>query len=137
MTGCVVGGKDAKAPLLSWQQSFSFPEARSARTLKITAPDPPTHTWEVRIEQPSSAAVAVRIRTWYGNDFHVFDSSAGSESSGCEPRGARRLCVARFPALEAQRAGTWTLVVEKLSKPPAKVSIEIEFTPLSEQRGAG
>lgn len=128
MLGCSLSGDEVQ---LRWEQSFSLSEAGSSRMFEIKAPDPRTHTFVVRVDQPLSAAVALRIETWNDTTLRVFDSTAEQEADGCEALRRRRICVAEFPALEAQPAGSWRVVVMKLSTAPAHVGVEIEFAPLS------
>lgn len=118
------------AAKLAWTRTFDLPPGRAVRRFAIRVPRPPAHTWEVRVTQPGPADVAVRIRTWYGAAFRVFESTAGADAAACRRRSGAKLCVARFPALEAQRGGEWTVAVEKRSAASAEVRVEIEFVPL-------
>jgi hypothetical protein len=115
---------------LVWERSFSFPEGRSNRHFDISAPKPPAHTWDVRVEHPRGTDVRLSIETWYGTKLRVFESTADLPASSCRERGNRQVCLARFPALEAQRPGRWTVSAAKLSKPAAEVLVEVQFTPL-------
>jgi hypothetical protein len=115
-----------------WQQSFALPESRLTRRFHLTAPDPATHSFQVRFEQrPASAQVFVRIRTLFG-DLNVFDPNVqpfvANVAIRCEDRGTARACLMSFPNFVAERAGRWTVVVEKLSKTSADVHLEIRFT---------
>jgi hypothetical protein len=75
---------------------------------------------------PAAADVGIRIRTWYGQIFRVVESTRRDRVS-CERRGSQVSCLARFPALEAQRAGRWTVVVVKTSARPARVRVAVAF----------
>lgn len=108
---------------------LDFPGGPSTRSFDVEAPDPSTHTWDVRITAPLPADLAVRIRTPDSTDLQVVTST--KRSRDCRVEDDRRSCVLHFPALEARRPGKWTVVVRKLSSPPAKVSAELSFTPLS------
>jgi hypothetical protein len=115
-----------------WQQSFALPEWRFTRRFHFTAPNPATHSFQVRFEQqPASAQVFVRIRTLFG-DLNVFDPNVqpfvANVAIRCEDRGTARACLMSFPNFVAERAGRWTVVVEKLSKTSADVHLEIRFT---------
>jgi hypothetical protein len=124
-------GNSGPARLL-WGQSFALPESRSTRRFRLTAPDPATHSFQVRIEQqPASPQVFVRIRTLFG-ELSVFDPNVQpfvtNDAIRCEDRGAGRSCLMTFPNFLAERAGRWTVVIEKLSKASANVHLEIKFT---------
>jgi hypothetical protein len=124
---------------LLWQQSFALPESRSTRRFDITAPDPASHSFQVRIRQhPASAQVFVRIKTSYG-DLSIFDPNVQpfmvSDAIDCEDREDSRACLMRFPNFVAERAGRWTVVVEKLSDPLADVRVEVEFSRVAARAG--
>jgi hypothetical protein len=120
-----------RAPLV-WQQTVALPKSRSTRRFNITAPDPANHAFTFRIKQhPVAAQVFVRIKTSYG-DLTVFDPDVqpfvSSDAIHCQDQGSSRACLMRFPSLVAERAGRWTVVVEKLSDAPADVRVEVEFS---------
>ena len=98
---------------------------RASGKFEITALPPPTHSWDVRVTSPRTADVSVDALTWYGVRLHVIYSSRGD--AGCHAVGALSSCFARFPFLEAQRAGRWTVIVAKRSGPPATVNVTITF----------
>ena len=117
----------------SWQQSFALSKGSSARRFAITAPDPATHRFEVRVEQrPAEAQLYVSINTAYGN-LPAFDSYEQpfmvSNAVECEDRGAARACLMRFPTFVAERAGRWTVSVKKFSNARAAVRVEVTFAP--------
>jgi hypothetical protein len=97
---------------------------RSARFI-VTALDPPTHTYDVRVNSVASADISVSVRTWYGQRLRVLDSI--EEDRACRTRQGRVDCNFAFPALEAQRPGRWTVIVKKRSGPPATVRVAVTF----------
>lgn len=98
---------------------------RSSARFAVTALDPPTHTYDVRVRTEASADISVRMRTWYGQSLRVLES-VGDELS-CHVRGGRADCISAFPALEAQRPGPWTVIVNKQSGPPVTVRVAVTF----------
>jgi hypothetical protein len=98
---------------------------RSAAQFMIVAPPPPKYTWNASVAAPAAADVGVNIRTWYGVDLQVLTSTHDAES--CKTGARRSTCFTRFPFLEAQRAGRWTVIATKRSGPPAVVHIAITF----------
>ncbi len=93
----------------------------------ITALAPPEHTFDVKIVAPARADVAVRIRTWYGVDLGVEDSTT-RDKAFCAVKGRRSVCDLLFPELEAQRAGPWTVIALDRSRSPATVRISVTFS---------
>lgn len=110
------------------RRTLKLAAGRATGRFEVTAFDPPTHTYDVRMETKASADMSVWMRTWYGQRLGVFDSLAGNSS--CRFRQGRADCLFPFPALEAQRAGPWTLIAHKRSGPPIRVRIEVTFNPL-------
>jgi hypothetical protein len=98
---------------------------RSAARFTILAPPPPKYTWNVVVTAPAAADIAVSIHTWYGAELGVLTSTHDAES--CKTSAGRATCFTRFPVLEAQRAGRWTVTATKRSGPPAIVHIAITF----------
>jgi hypothetical protein len=105
--------------------TLRLPRGQATATFEVTALDPPTHTYDVGIVAPASADVRVRIRTWYGQQLRVLDSTKDTES--CHARLRVSVCHTFFPLLEAQRAGPWTVIVTKRSARPARVEVEVTF----------
>jgi hypothetical protein len=105
--------------------SLEMTGTRSVVRFPITAPPPPEHTFDVYIEAPATADVGVRIRTWYGQRLSVLRST--HDRTWCSPRGRHVVCRLAFPRLEVQRPGEWTVVVNKRSRPPARVRVEVTF----------
>jgi hypothetical protein len=99
---------------------------RSSARYTITALSPPTHTYDVRIVAPVSAAISVRIRTWYATSLSVLNTTR--DKTWCNTRGTRSICLLRFPRLEAQQAGPWTVIASKRSQPAATVRVAVTFS---------
>jgi hypothetical protein len=106
-------------------QTLEMPAGRSTAKFTITALPPPEHTWDVYVDAPATADVAVRIRTWYGQPLRVLDTT--HDPTSCDVQGARSVCSLAFPRLEAQRPGEWTVIVAKRSGPRARVRVEVTF----------
>ena len=98
---------------------------RSANSFTITALSPPRYVWDARVTAPANADVEVDIQTWYGVELQVLDSTKNKQT--CRVTHARSVCLARFPLLEAQRPGRWTVIAAKHSGPTAIVRIAITF----------
>ncbi len=106
-----------------------LPAGRSLAQYRITAPSPAKYGFDVTVIAPASADVGVSIRTWYGAIFPSILTSMHDPGS-CRTRGSQDMCFERFPRLEAQRAGTWTVVASKRSGPAATVRVAIVFEAL-------
>ena len=106
-------------------RTLEMPAGRSTARFTITALPPPEHSWDVHVDAPVAADVAVRIRTWYGQPLRVLDTT--NDPTSCDVKGARSVCSLAFPRLEAQRPGEWTVVVTKRSGPQARVRVEVIF----------
>jgi hypothetical protein len=106
-------------------QTLEMPVGRSTAKFTITALPPPEHTWDVYVDAPATADVAVRIRTWYGQPLRVLDTT--HDPTSCHVKDARSVCSLAFPRLEAQRPGEWTAIVTKRSEPQARVRVEVVF----------
>ena len=103
-----------------------LPAGRSSAQYQITAPSPAQYGFDVTVMAPASADVSLSIRTWYGAIFPSILTSTHDPAS-CRTRGSQNVCFERFPLLEAQRAGTWTVVASKRSGPAATVRVAIVF----------
>jgi hypothetical protein len=110
------------------RRTLSLAAGRASGRFKVIAFDPPTHTYDVRVRTDTSADISVWIRTWYGQRLRVLDSL--EDSSFCHLRHGRADCLFPFPALEAQRAGLWTVIARKRSGPPVRVRIAVTFNRL-------
>jgi hypothetical protein len=106
--------------------SLVLPAGHSSAQYRITAPSQAQYGFDVTVIAPVSADVGVSIRTWYGA---IFPSILGAtrDPESCRTRGSQDVCFERFPRLEAQRAGTWTVVASKRSGPAATVRVAIVF----------
>ena len=139
-TGCAGGGGNhgsvrgpgsnpAPTPAVAGRPraaSLVLPAGRSSAQYPITAPSPAQYGFDVTVTAPASADVGVSIRTWYGAVFPSILTSTHDPAS-CRTRGSQDVCFERFPLLEAQRAGTWTVVASKRSGPAATVRVAIVF----------
>ena len=127
--GCAGGGitADHANVLLGRPQTgvLRLPPGRSANSFTITALSPPRYVWDARVTAPANADVEVDIRTWYGVELQVVDSTNNKQTCGISH--ARSVCLAHFPLLEAQRPGRWTVIAAKHSGPAAIVRIAITF----------
>lgn len=99
----------------------------SVARFKITALDPPTHVFDVRIVAPTSANLVVRMRTAPppGRLLRIFDPTQTEDF--CKVRRRTSVCSLPFPQLEAQREGPWTVIVNKRSDPAATVRVDVTF----------
>lgn len=104
-----------------------LPAGPVAAQFAIHAPAPPAHTFTVRIVAPHHADVAVWIQTWYRQRLDVLAST--HDRAWCRAQAEQTVCLLRFPRLEAQRAGTWTVHAAKRSPRPAVVEITVTFHP--------
>jgi hypothetical protein len=102
-----------------------LPAGRSSAQYRITAPSPARYSFDVIVIAPASADVAVNIHTWYGAILSILDSTR--DRGVCSRRGSHDTCFEQFPLLEAQLAGTWTVIASKRSKPAATVRITVTF----------
>lgn len=98
---------------------------RGSATWAVQAPDPRRHTVEVRLGSAATADLRVRVRTWYGQTLRLIDWSLTNPA--CTRRQGRMRCWVILPALEAQKPGRWTFVVEKRSIPEARITLSVMF----------
>jgi hypothetical protein len=108
------------------QAVLLLPRGRSTAQFVITALPPPTHIWTVLISASASADFEVHIRTWYGTWLGVLPTTHNHE--WCRNAGTEVRCALTFPELEAQRAGSWTVIARKRSYPAARVHIRVTFS---------
>jgi hypothetical protein len=106
-------------------RTLELPAGPSTATFTITALPPPEHTWDVHVNAPATADIAVRVRTWYGQSLRVLDTT--HDPTSCDMQGARSVCSLAFPRLEAQRPGEWTVIVTKRSELQARVRVKVIF----------
>jgi hypothetical protein len=131
-TSASPSGADLIAPLetLSGQSqgaTLKMAPGRSVARFRVSALDPPTHVFDVRIIAPASADVGVWMRTAPPPSrlLHVLDSTRLKD--WCKVRSGRSVCKLTFPELEAQREGPWTVIVRKRSEPAARVKVGVTF----------
>jgi hypothetical protein len=88
------------------------------------APDPRTHvqTIEVTVE-PAESPVVIDFTTTTGSTLHVL----GPERRSCSPEDDRITCLVRFPILEAQRSGRWTVTASKPDGPATAVAVRVRW----------
>lgn len=91
----------------------------------VVAPSPKHHTFDVRIIAPALLNVAVWLRTSYGTVLSVTPTTKNRQ--GCRPVRSQERCLFRFPILEAQPAGQWTVFASKRRGPAAIVRITVTF----------
>jgi hypothetical protein len=106
---------------------LQLPAGAVAAQFAIQAPAPPSHTFTVRIVAPGHADVGVWLETWYGQRLDVLAST--QDRAQCRARAEHTVCLLRFPRLEAQRAGTWTVHAAKRSPRPAVIEVTVTFQP--------
>ncbi|HEY4461721.1 MAG TPA: hypothetical protein VGN41_03565 [Streptosporangiaceae bacterium] len=137
-TGCTGGngndhgvpgaGTKPSAPATGQPQAanLALPAGPSSAQYRITAPSPARYGFDVTVTAPASADVSVNARTWYGATLGILASTRDLGGS-CSRQSALDVCFERFPLLPAQRAGTWTIVAAKRSRPAAAVRVTITF----------
>jgi hypothetical protein len=109
---------------------LSLGQGKVTVTYFIEALDPPTRPYDVLIEAPAGAGLAMWMTTPYGSTLHVTQDTLDHHT--CGQQKGRLLCVLHFPALEAQHAGPWTAHVVKRTTAPATVAITVVFMALGE-----
>jgi hypothetical protein len=129
-------GADATATAaLGPQKALTLPAGRSSAHYRIIAPSPARYEFDVALDLPKSADIAVQIHTWYGAVFDIVEykpgvsresANAGSQDS-CAVVGSRLKCFQRYPLLASERPGGWTIVVSKRSRPAAIVRVAVIF----------
>lgn len=96
-------------------------------TFEFQAPVPITNTFDVEIEMPIGTELDIKFMTENGMTLQIFDPLKAEKS--CLDGDGLTECLLNYPALEAPTPGTWTASVEKLSTPPAHVTVTIEWIP--------
>jgi hypothetical protein len=143
----VVGCSDSSeapdpAPAETLTPSSEVPESLPSETLEaditlrldagssatqghFDAPDPRTHTQTIEVTvDPGESPVLIDFTTTTGSTLHVL----GLERYDCRPADDDRImCVVRFPILEAQRSGRWTVTASKADGPPAAVEVRTRW----------
>jgi hypothetical protein len=88
----------------------------------FAVPDPRTHvqTIEVTID-PAESPVVIDFTTTTGSTLHVL----GPGRDNCSPDDDRIKCHARFPILEAQGSGRWTVTASKPDGRATAVTVRV------------
>jgi hypothetical protein len=122
-----LGNKTPPASLENRPQAalLQLPGGRGSARYRITALSPPAHRFDVAVTAPTAAEIRVAMRTWYGVTLPILARTRGP---GCTPHGGRSTCLLHFPILEAQKPGSWTVLVSKRSTPPATVRVAVTFS---------
>jgi hypothetical protein len=88
------------------------------------APDPRTHTQTIEVTvDPAQSPVVIDFTTTTGSTLHVL----GPERYDCSPADDWIRCIVRFPILEAQRSGRWTVTASKADGPAAAVAVRVRW----------
>jgi hypothetical protein len=96
----------------------------SAAQGHFDAPDPRTHAQNIEVTvNPGESPVVIDFTTTTGSTLHVL----GLERSDCRPEDDGIICVIRFPILEAQPSGRWTVTDSKADGPPTAVEVRIRW----------
>jgi hypothetical protein len=91
-------------------------------TKRFAIPALASHTYDVTVTAPSTAAVAVTMHTIAGTR-----STLGTlHDQGCHTTAGRAVCLLHF-AEGGTPGGTWTVVVRKTSIPAARVKVTVVF----------
>ena len=95
---------------------------------EFQAPVPRKNAFDVRINMPTGTELDIKFLTENEMTLRIFDP-VKAESSCLDDDGHTE-CLLPYPALEAPTPGTWTAIVDKISTPPAEVTITIEWLPV-------
>jgi hypothetical protein len=100
-------------------------EAGSATAQRgFDAPDPRTHTQIIEVTvDPAESPVTIDFTTATGSILHVL----GPARHDCSRDGERIVCLVRFPILEAQRSGRWTVTASKSNGPVTAVAVRVRW----------
>ena len=111
-----------------FNRTVSFRPGQITRSVEVSGvPAPPSHTFTVLFLFPRRARIAAWVRTSSGSTLHLIDTTA--IPADCRSVAQSLRCLARFPALEAQPGGRWTLVVTRQPTiSAATVHISLRFT---------
>lgn len=102
----------------------------------IEALDPTTHTYTVDLVASDSPDLEVWLTTGTGARLKV-TSSTLDDLDSCDGAENRTVCEWRFPALEAQRPGTWQMHLLKRTPATVVVTISVSFEPVGLNTGIG
>jgi hypothetical protein len=96
----------------------------SSAQAQFDAPDPRTHMQTIEVDvEPAESPVVIDFMTTTGSTLHVL----GPERHNCSPEDDRITCIVRFPILEAQRSGRWTVAASKADGPPTDVVVHVRW----------
>jgi hypothetical protein len=99
-------------------------------TFEFQALVPIENAFDVRINMPSGTELDIKFVTENDMTLQIFDPVKAE--SFCLDEDGRTQCLLHYPALEAPTPGTWTAIVNKISTPPAEVTITIEWLPVDQ-----
>jgi hypothetical protein len=103
-------------------QSATLHLPRGPATKRFAISALASHTYDVTVTAPATAAVAVTMNTIAGTR-----STLGTlHDQGCRTTAGQALCVLHF-AEDGTPGGTWTVVVRKTSIPAARVKVSVVF----------
>ncbi|MGH7541785.1 MAG: hypothetical protein ACRELC_12370 [Gemmatimonadota bacterium] len=108
---------------LSPVRRIALARGQSTAQVRIPAPPPARHAYDVSVVARAGADLGIELRTPNGSRLHVFDSIGVSD---CRVRAPYRLCYLRFARLP-EEGGTWRIVVRKRSLPPTTVRVDVLF----------
>jgi hypothetical protein len=100
--------------------------ARDHQKYLVQAPDPSTHTLEVRLVAKPLAKLSLWFLTPNGRRLDVVRSTVSDE--GCLAKTDRVVCLDEFPILEAQLGGSWAVHVRNASNRSTTAEIVLTFT---------
>ena len=109
---------------LSPVRRLALPRGETTARARIPAPPPSRHAYDVRVVAREGADLEIELRTPEGTRLHVLDTTHAPD---CRVRMPYRICYLRFPRLDAERGGTWTIVATKRSLPPTNVRVDVMF----------
>lgn len=109
-------------------ENLNFQEGGDPATFEFQAPAPRDNAFDVIINMPTGTELDIKFHTANDMTLQIFDP-VKAESS-CHDDDGRTKCLLPYPALEAPTPGTWTAIVDKISTPPAEVTITIEWLPV-------
>jgi hypothetical protein len=118
---------DAVVPeVLTWFPYLS-PEL-SEVAFDFEAPDPATHSFDLRLEFPDFVDPRLRLETPDGLTLQVFQG-VDAHPGSCTIEYDQVRCLLHFPALEAPRAGSWSAILTRVSPGYAPIAIELTWYP--------
>jgi hypothetical protein len=112
-------------PLRLQSGVVNLPAGLSTKRFTITARDPSKWTFTVAVETSAKTVASVKAKTSYGARLWILGSTRDGDL--CRVKRGVSTCITRFPILEAQHGGQWTIIVRKSSPAPARVSVTVQF----------